>query len=76
MVPVADKAGKTAVVALALYETAAITTRRLPTVSQLCRRRRWVEAALLAVLLVHLHLQDRASPSPVIAVSVIPGRSS
>lgn len=49
------RAGETAVVALCAYETVAITSRRLPTVSALCRRRRWVEAALLAVLITHLH---------------------
>jgi len=48
-------AGKTAVVALCAYETAAIVTGRVPTVSSLCRKRRWVEAVLLAVLLTHLH---------------------
>jgi len=64
-----EPAAKTAVVGLALYEVAAITTRRLPTVSQLCRRRRWVEVALLAVLLTHLHVQadTRPRPSPVSA---------
>lgn len=37
------------------YECAAIATGRAPTVSALCRRRRWVEAGLLAFLLLHLH---------------------
>lgn len=47
------------------YECAAVTSGRLPTVSQLCRRRRWVEAGLLACLLVHLHAGARAvSASP------------
>ena len=50
-----ERAGKSAVVAICAYEATAILTGRLPTVSVLCRRRRWVEAALLAVLLAHLH---------------------
>ena len=50
-----ELAGKGAVTALCAYEVTAILTGRLPTVSTLCRRRRWVEAALLAVLLAHLH---------------------
>lgn len=50
-----DRAGKTAVAALCAYEITAITTGRLPTVSALCRRRRAVEAALLVILLAHLH---------------------
>ena len=50
-----EQAGRSAVVAICAYETAAITTGLVPTVSALCRRRRWVEAALLAVLLAHLH---------------------
>lgn len=41
--------------ALCAYEAAAVTTRRTPTVSSLCRRCRWVEAGLAVVLLLHLH---------------------
>jgi hypothetical protein len=52
-----EQAGKSAVVAICAYETAAIITGHVPTVSALCRRRRWVEAALLAVLLAHLHMR-------------------
>lgn len=48
-------AAKTAVVGLCVYETASLTTGRFPPVSALCRRHRWVEALLLAVLLAHLH---------------------
>lgn len=61
----ADAAGKVALVVLCTYEAAAVTSRRLPTLSQLCRRRRWVEAALLAVLLAHLHVQAGDRPAPV-----------
>lgn len=55
-------AGRGAFAALCAYEAAAIATGRAPTVSQLCRRRRWAEAALLAALLVHLH-QAEGAPS-------------
>lgn len=43
------------VTALCVYEALALTTRRVPPLSALCRRNRWVEALLLAVLLAHLH---------------------
>lgn len=59
-----ERAGKAAVVALCAWETAAIATGRLPTVSALCRRRRCVEAALLAVLLAHLHATIGMRPVP------------
>jgi hypothetical protein len=50
-----------AVVGLCVYETVAITSRRIPTVSKLCRSHRAVEAVLLAILLAHLHYKiDRA----------------
>jgi hypothetical protein len=48
-------AARTAVVALCAYEAVAVTSRRVPTVSMLCRRHRWAEAVLLAILLAHLH---------------------
>jgi hypothetical protein len=48
-------ATRTAVVALCAYEAVAVTSRRIPTVSMLCRRHRWTEALLLAVLIAHLH---------------------
>ena len=50
-----ERAGKAAVAVLCLYEAAAIASGRLPMVSAVCRRHRWVEAALLGVLLAHLH---------------------
>lgn len=53
----AERAAKAAVVVLCEYESDAITAGLFPTVSQLCRRHRWIEAVLLAVLLWHLHLQ-------------------
>lgn len=56
-----ERASKAMVAGLCVYETVAIMTGRLPMVSQLCRRHRWVEAGLLAVLLTHLHY--RLAPS-------------
>ena len=50
-----ERAGKAAVVLLCAWEVTAVTTGRLPMVSAVCRRHRWVEAALLGVLLAHLH---------------------
>lgn len=41
--------------ALCVYEAGAVASGRAPTVSDLCRRRRWVEAGLFCFLLVHLH---------------------
>jgi hypothetical protein len=52
------------VVGLAVYETVALTTGKLPTVSTLCRRNRLVEAGLLAVLLTHLHWVVLADEAP------------
>ena len=53
-----DRASKGAVLFLCAYEAAAILTGRVPTVSSLCRRYRWAEAGLLAVLAVHLHYRS------------------
>lgn len=52
-----DRATAAAVIGLCVYETAAMLTGRVPTVSALCRKYRLVEAALLAVLLAHLHYE-------------------
>jgi hypothetical protein len=54
-------AARTAVVALCCYEAAAVTSRRIPTVSMLCRRHRWTEVLLPAVLLTHLHARLSAA---------------
>jgi hypothetical protein len=51
----AELGAKGAVLALCAYEVTAVATGRLPTVSSACRRHRGLEAALLAVLLAHLH---------------------
>jgi len=50
-----QQAEKSAVLALCAYEAAAILTGKAPTISALCRRRREVEAVLLALLILHLH---------------------
>lgn len=43
------------VAAACLYESAAILSGKTPTISQICRQRRWVEVALLGSLAIHLH---------------------
>ncbi len=40
---------------LCAYETVALTSGRLPSLSSLCRQHRWLEAGLLAALIVHFH---------------------
>lgn len=50
-----ERCVRSAFAAMCAYEAAAIASRRAPTVSMLCRRHRWAEAALLGFLLVHLH---------------------
>jgi hypothetical protein len=37
------------------YEIFALTTRKAPTISVLCRRHHWFEALVLGALVVHLH---------------------
>jgi hypothetical protein len=41
------------------YEVFALTTRRVPTISKICRCHRSVEAALLAALIIHFHHQEK-----------------
>lgn len=53
-----ESAAGIGVIAICVYETVAMLTGRVPTVSALCRRYRLVEAALLVILLTHLH-QER-----------------
>lgn len=43
------------VVAACLYETAAITTGKVPPISTMCRQHRWIEVLFLGGLAVHLH---------------------
>jgi hypothetical protein len=40
------------------YEVFALTTRRTPTLSKMCRNHRWFEAALLIVLVAHFHWKE------------------
>lgn len=60
-----SRATTSAVVGLCAYEVAAITTGRLPTVTALCRRFRWMEAALIGLLLTHLHAEIEAAAESV-----------
>jgi hypothetical protein len=41
--------------ALCSYEVAAVTTRRMPTLTQLCRRHPWLAPVLIGSLTVHLY---------------------
>lgn len=51
-----EKASHTAVVAGCAYEIVAVVTRsKTPTISALCRKYRWLEAAFLIGLLIHFH---------------------
>lgn len=60
----AERYVKAVFAGLCAYECVSVLTGRAPTISALCRRRRWVEAGLLAFLLLHLH--------HAIAVSAVP----
>ena len=46
---------QSAISAACAYEIAAIVTKKVPTISLLCRRYRWAEVLLLSWLIVHLH---------------------
>lgn len=50
---------KWAVAAVCAYEVAAITTDRTPTVSHLCRQRRWLAPVVLGGLAVHLLINPK-----------------
>lgn len=43
------------IVGLFSYEVFALATGTVPTLTELCRRYRWVEATILAVWLTHVH---------------------
>lgn len=45
-------------VAACSYEILAITTGKVPTVSRLCRRSRWLEALFLGWLFWHFHKEE------------------
>jgi hypothetical protein len=42
-------------IGLCEYEQFAIMTGRVPTISTVCRKHRWVEALLVAAFALHLH---------------------
>jgi hypothetical protein len=50
--------------ALCAYEAVAVTTGLVPTASSLCRRSRLTEAALLTLLLLHLHAVGTSGELP------------
>lgn len=50
---------RAAVAAVCTYEVMALATRRMPTVSRICRQHRWVEGVILAGLVVHFHLEEQ-----------------
>jgi hypothetical protein len=50
------------VIGLCTYEMTALITKKLPTISKICRKHRWVEAAFLAWLIVHLHRKETVCP--------------
>jgi hypothetical protein len=60
------------VAAACAYEVYALASRRVPTLSRLCRRHRAFEALLFLVLVVHFHLRERASAEPVLNVPAPP----
>jgi len=64
-----ERCVSTAFGALCAYEAAAVTTRRVPTISALCRGNRWVEAGLLGFLLLHLHPRA-AAEAPVLPLEM------
>lgn len=53
-----EKSVRAAIAAACAYEIYALMTRRVPTVSRLCRRHRSLEAALLIATVVHFHWEE------------------
>lgn len=54
---------KWAVAVVCAYEVAAITTDTVPTVSHLCRKKRWLTPVVLAGLAVHLIHRPKEWPT-------------
>lgn len=50
------------VASICAYEVAALTTRRMPTVSAICTRRPWLIPVIVGGLTVHLVRDTLASP--------------
>jgi hypothetical protein len=52
------------VAAACAYEVYALASRRVPTISRLCRRHRALEVLLLAALIIHFHYREKAAGIP------------
>lgn len=50
----ASRAFRYVVATACAYETAAITTRKVPTISTLCYQKRWLTPVILGGLAIHL----------------------
>jgi hypothetical protein len=60
-----EKASHSLVAATCQYEVAALASRgKLPTISALCRKYRWVEGVVLAGLVVHFHYKIKELTCP------------
>jgi hypothetical protein len=59
------------VAGLCSYEVASIATGKTPTVSMLCRQRRWLAPVILVGLAVHLYLPPQRAK---VAVEIELGR--
>jgi hypothetical protein len=53
----AEIALRAGVSACCAYEIFAISTRRIPTISHVCRKHRWIEAGMTVAWLTHIHLE-------------------
>lgn len=53
----AEIALRAGVTACCAYEIFALSTRRLPTISTVCRRHLWLEAGMTAAWLAHVHVE-------------------
>lgn len=58
------------------YEILALATRKTPTISALCKRYRWFEAALICGLLFHLHYEFTKEADACLQVRKAPGEDS
>jgi hypothetical protein len=54
-----EKALRGGVSACCAYEIVALTTRKVPTISDLCRRHRMVQVAMTVAWLAHVHLEKQ-----------------
>lgn len=51
-------ATKVAVGVACSYEVAAITSKKVPTISQMCKKHRWLEVVIVGLLVIHLHRKE------------------